>query len=51
MAAEHRYFYSKVDSLKVELLGAATKDAKRRAQEIANVSDIRVTMHVTFDME
>jgi uncharacterized protein len=37
-----QYFYTKVDSLKVELLGEATQDAKRRAQEIAGVSAIRV---------
>lgn len=37
-----QYYYSKVDSLKVELLGAATEDAKRRAQEIASTSGIGV---------
>ncbi|MHB9028941.1 MAG: SIMPL domain-containing protein [Candidatus Latescibacterota bacterium] len=37
-----QYFYSKVDSLKVALLGEATRDAERRAQEIAEVSDIEV---------
>ncbi len=37
-----QYYYSKVDSLKVELLGEATRDARRRAQEIASVSDVSV---------
>lgn len=37
-----QYYYSKVDSLKVELLGEATRDAQRRAQEIAGVSDVSV---------
>lgn len=34
------YFYSGIDSLKHELLGRATRDAARRASEIAAASDL-----------
>ncbi len=37
-----QYFYSKVDELKISLLGEAAKDARRRAQEIAVGSGIKV---------
>jgi hypothetical protein len=37
-----QYFYSGIDSLKVALLGEATRDARRRATEIAGVSDTEV---------
>lgn len=37
-----QYFYSKVDQLKISLLGEAAKDARRSAQEIAVGSGIKV---------
>lgn len=37
-----QFFYSKVDELKISLLGEAAKDARRRAQEIASGSGIKV---------
>jgi hypothetical protein len=37
-----QYFYSKVDSLKISLLGEAMKDARKRAQEIAEGSGVKV---------
>jgi uncharacterized protein len=37
-----QYFYSKVDELKISLLGEAARDARRRAQEIAAGSGIKV---------
>lgn len=37
-----QFFYSKVDELKISLLGEAAKDARRRAREIAKGSGIGV---------
>lgn len=36
------YYYTKVDTLKVEMLGEAAKDAKRRAEQLAESSGNRV---------
>ena len=36
------YFYSEIDTLKHQLLGAATKDARRRAEEIAQPAGVTV---------
>lgn len=36
------YIYTKIDDLKIEMLGAATKDARRRAEVLASNSGSRV---------
>ena len=44
VASQHpEYYYTKAADLKVQLLGAATKDARARADEIAANSGSRVT--------
>ncbi len=41
-AAPPQYFYTKLDSLKVEMLAAATENARRRAEQIAENGGSRI---------